>query len=165
MAQKPKRHRATTSYAYSLMDELMASATDPMPEHKRTHQLSRMWQGLAAIEKDASPTPEDWRLCSDAVNLLETMVREMRIAEDSQGLLQDAVAALEFAGRRHFTSGAIRLDGPGIRAVRGALEDYAALISALPARTVIRAHRLTERRMHQILTGKYRPHDVLVPAP
>ena len=157
-----KPRRTVHVYTYGMLDELMASATEPMPLDKRTHQLSRMWQGLAAIEHAPKPTAEDWRVCSDAVNLLETLVRDMRVAEDSQGLLMDAITALDMAGRRHFANGTIRLDGPGIHAVRSVLEDYAALLEALPARTVVRAHRLTERRIHQIHTGKSKPHDVEV---
>lgn len=157
-----KPRRTVHIYTYSILDELMASATEPMPLDKRTHQLSRMWQGLAAIEHAAKPTAEDWRVCSDAVNLLETLVRDMRVAEDGQGLLMDAISALAMAGRRHFANGTIRLDGPGIHAVRAVLEDYAALLEALPARTIVRAHRLTEQRIHQIHSGKRKPHDVEV---
>lgn len=157
-----KRRRHTPAYTYTLMHELLASATAPMPLARRTHQLTRMWQGLAAIEAAQAPTTEDWRLCSDAVNLVETMVVEMKVANDASGLLQDAITALAAAGRRHRGGMPIRLDGPGITAVRGVLEDYAALLEQLPERTVIRAHRLTERRIHQILAGKRRPHDVEV---
>ena len=157
-----KTRRTVHVYTYSVLDELMASATEPMPLEKRTHQLSRMWQGLASIEHAPMPSAEDWRVCSDAVNLLETMVKDMRVAEDSQGLLMDAINALAKAGRRHFSNDAIRLDGPGIHAVRAVLEDYAALLDALPARTMVRAHRLTERRIHQIHTGQRKPHDVEV---
>lgn len=162
--RRKKPPRQVHIYTYSHLDELMASPTEPLPQEKRTHQLTRMWQGLAAIEGDALPSPEDWRLCSDAVNLIETMVKDMRVAEDTSGLLPDAIAALAYAGRRYFTHGAIRLDGPGIHAVRSVLENYAELLDQLPARTIIRAHRLTERRIHAIHTGQRRPHDVEVMA-
>lgn len=157
-----KTRRNVHAYTHSVLDELMASATEPMPVAKRTHQLSRMWQGLAAIEHAPKPSAEDWHVCSDAVNLLETLVKDLRVAEDTQGLLADAITALALAGRRHFANGTIRLDGPGIHAVRAVLEDYAALLDVLPARTVVRAHRLTERRIHQIHSGQSKQHDVEV---
>lgn len=156
------KHKAGPGYTYTLWHELLASAVDPLPLAKRTHQVTRMWQGLAAIERGQAPTPEDWRMCSDAVNLMETLVEEMRVADDGQGLLQDAIAALASAGRRHQGGMPIRLDAPGIRAVRAVLEDYAEILDALPARTMVRAHRLTERRIGAILAGKRRPHDVEV---
>lgn len=161
-----KRHhqRPVFVYTYSLLDLMFASTTEPMPQAFRTHQLSRMHQGLAAIERAEQPTPEDWRLCSDAVNLMETLVREMQVAEDTRGLLDDAVFAMAMAGRRYFTHGCIRLDGAGIQAIRALLEDYAALLDVLPERTVKDAHRRTEKRIHEILANKRQPHDVEVMA-
>lgn len=155
-----RRHKPRLTY--SLLDEVMASDTEPMPQAKRTHQITRMNQGLAAIARGTDPTVDDWRVCSDAVNLMETLVVEMEIADDSDDLLQDAIVALASAGRRHKGGMAIRLDGPGINAVRSVLQDYESLLDELPARTMVRAHRLTERRIREILAGKRRPHDVEV---
>jgi mRNA-degrading endonuclease YafQ of YafQ-DinJ toxin-antitoxin module len=155
-AQRPKH--------YTIMDELMASPTEPLPLEYRTHQLTRMYEGLAAMEKGASPTTDDWRVVSDAVNLMETLIEAMKVCEDASGLLMDAITALAMAGRRNMAGGAIRLDGAGIHAVRAILEDYAALLDVLPARTMIRCHRLTEQRLHDLLDGKRKPHDVEITA-
>jgi hypothetical protein len=54
------------------------------------------------------------------------------------------------------------LDGSGIQAVRSVLADYVDLLEALPARTMIKAQRETERRIHEILVGKKQPHDIEV---
>lgn len=176
--------RPVLVFTYSMLDVMMASPSEPMALAKRTHQLSRMWQGLASIEHAERPTTMDWRLCSDAVNLLETLVCEgagmsddngqhsrgwwldcagewVRITDNS-GLLMDGVTALALAGRRHFSTGTIRLDGPGIQAVRAVLEDYAALLEVLPARTVMLAHRQTEQRIWAIAHAQRRPHDIEV---
>lgn len=148
---------------YSIWDELTASPTEPMPDEKRNHQLTRMYGGLHALEQADSPSTDDWRTVSDAVNLVETLVLEMKICEDTDGLLDDAIKALADAGRRHMKSGAnIRLDATGIQAVRSVLEDYAELLSTLPERTMVRCHRLTEKRLREILDGKKNPHDVEV---
>lgn len=156
------KHRRQIQPTYGLLRVIMASATEPMPAPKRTHQLTRMWEGLAALERAPAPTIDDWRLCSDAVNLMETLVRTMGVADDASGLLDDAMAALAGAGRRHRGGMALRLDAPGIQAVRAVLEDYAELLEQLPERTVIEAHRLTERRIREILAGKRQPHDIEV---
>jgi hypothetical protein len=121
-----------------------------------------MYDGLAALEKSPEPKMTDWQVVSDAVNLMETLTVEMQVCEDTSGLLMDAITALAMAGRRNLAGGAIRLDGAGIQAVRAILEDYAALLDVLPARTMIRCHRLTEQRLHEIFDGKRKPHDVLV---
>ncbi|MGB3068477.1 MAG: hypothetical protein WBC18_08015 [Ottowia sp.] len=156
------RRRARGASTYTHWHELMASPTMPMPEAKRLHQLSRMWQGLRALEQDARPTPDDWRVVSDAVNLLETLVT-MGEVQDATGLLHDAVRELAIAGARHLQEGKpIRLDGAGIFTIRSVLEDYAGALAALPERTMVRAHRLTEKRISEILAGKRQPHDVEV---
>jgi hypothetical protein len=145
---------------YTLLDLMMASSTEPMPLEKRRYQLTRMWSGLAAIEKAPEPTTDDWRVCSDAVNLMETLVDDMKLCADDSGLLADAVAALAMAGRRHQAGGHIRLDGQGIQAVRAVLEDYASMLERLSHRTMLGCHQLTERRLRAILAGKRKPHDV-----
>jgi hypothetical protein len=130
-----------------------------------------MHQGLESMEKAPTPTTEDWRVVSDAVNLMETLVNNSPWLDcdgdpveinDASGLLQDAVTAMAMAGKRHRAGGNIRLDGSGIQAVRSVLSDYRDMLEALPARTMIKAHRETERRIHEILTGKKKTHDVIV---
>lgn len=146
---------------YTMLDEMIASPTEPTLPATRRHQLTRMWEGLRSIELAPAPSTEDWRVCSDAVNLMETLV-SMGEVEDSSGLLNDAITALALAGKRHLKGGAIRLDALGIQAVRAILEDYAAVLALLPARTMVSCHRKTERRLRDILAGKKQPHDVEV---
>jgi hypothetical protein len=74
---------------------------------------------------------------------METLVVEMKVCEDSSGLLMDAVTALALAGKRNRAGGTIRMDGSGIQAIRALLRDYADLLEVLPARVMIRCHRLT----------------------
>jgi mRNA-degrading endonuclease YafQ of YafQ-DinJ toxin-antitoxin module len=145
---------------YTIMDEMMASPTEPLPAAYRTHQLTRMYEGLNAMETAPAPTTDDWRVVSDAVNLMETLVVEMKVCEDTGGLLMDAITALAVAGKRNMDGGTIRMDGSGIQAVRAILSDYADLLDVLSARTMIRCHRLTEKRLHELLDGRRRPHDV-----
>jgi mRNA-degrading endonuclease YafQ of YafQ-DinJ toxin-antitoxin module len=153
-AQRPKH--------YTILDEMMASPTEPLPAEYRRHQLTRMYEGLASMEKGVNPTTDDWRVVSDSINLMETLIETMQVCEDSSGLLMDAITAMAIAGKRNTAGGAIRLDGVGIQAVRAILEDYAALLDVLPARTMIRCHRLTEKRLHDLMDGKRKPHDVEV---
>lgn len=155
-----KRQIAKAKQVYSMLDEMMASPTEPLTQDKRQYQLLRMYEGLRALEIAPEPSTEDWRVVSDAVNLMETLILEMKICEDASGLLMDAITAMAKAGQRNLAGGAIRLDGPGIQAVRAVLRDYAELIEVLPARTMVRCHRLTEKRILNILQGKLRPHDV-----
>lgn len=146
---------------YSLMDELLASKDHPLPEAHIKHQLAQMEKGLHALETSPNPTERDWEVVSDAVNMLETMV-ELGACEDGSGLLKDAIEAMALAGQRHFKHGVIRLDAKGIVTLRAVLEDYALVIQAMSARSMIHCHRVTEKKMHDILKGKARPKDVVV---
>ena len=150
-------------FTYTTMDVLLASPINPTPIASRRHQLTRMWGGLASIESGSSPTNDDWRVCSDAVNLMETLITQ-GIVEDSRGLLADAITALAKAGTRAQEGHQLRLDGPGIQAVRALLEDYADLLEVLSHRTMVACHRATERRIREIMNGKVTPNDVVVMA-
>ena len=154
------RKRRPRPKHYTIMDELMASPTEPLPLEYRTHQLTRIYEGLNAMETAPVPTTDDWRVVSDAVNLMETLVVEMKVCEDFDNLLMDAITGLALAGKRNMAGGSIRMDGVGIKSVRAILSDYAELLDVLPARVMIRCHRLTEKRLHELLDGKRRPHDV-----
>jgi hypothetical protein len=183
----PTKQRAVFVPTYGPIDLMMASTTEPMPLSKRTHQLTCMHQGLTAMETAAKPTDQDWNRCANPVNLLETLVLDSGYSAskgmpspqgwwpgcdgepvqvtDANGLIQDAITALALALRRSFDSGTLRLDGPGIQAVRAVIEDYTTMLESLPQRTMIEAHRKSERRVLQIHRGKVRPHDVVVRKP
>ena len=158
---------------YSVLDELMASDSQPLPAEKRTYQLKRMRQGLDDLMHAAMPGADSWRVLSDAVNLLETLVQhgEAPIKDasgkviasywrdcdgdaleirDNSGLLLDAITAMTKAGQRMFEGQPLRLDGPGIAAVRAVLEDYQAALETLPHRTMVRCHRATEKRIREV---------------
>ena len=159
--KQSKRRQVSRPKTYTVFDELLASPTEPMPQAYRTHQLTKMYEGLHSLETADQPSTDDWRVVSDAVNMLETLVVEMKVCEDTSGLLMDAVRGLALAGQRNKREGkAIRLDGPGIQAVRAVLASYAELLEVLSARTMYRCHRLTEKRIHAILAGRTQPHDV-----
>jgi uncharacterized protein YyaL (SSP411 family) len=154
-AKRPKPRRHT----YSVLDVMRASTTQPVRIEDRERQVNAMRSALTAIAAGSQPSPDDWRLCSDAVNMMETVV-EQGLASDGSGLLADAITALALAGKRHMQGQPIRLDGPGLVAVRAVIEDYAEVMAAIPARAALHLHRLTERRLWDILDGKRRPHDV-----
>ena len=163
MSRRRPMRRPVRTQTYTLLDELAASTVHPLPEATRVSQLSRMWEGLAAIERAPEPTVDDWRVCSDAVNLLESLI-VMGELQDVDGLLPEAVHTIWTCGKRYNEGRGLRLDARGIFVVRSILEDYAEALAALPARTMIQAHRRTERRIQEIQAGRKQPHDVTVMA-
>jgi len=138
---------------YSMMDVLMASPTEPLAEHKRRHQLTRMFDAMHNLETADRPTETDWECVNDAVVLMEAL-RNMGVVEDKENLLEDAIEALGRAGFRRMEGMKLRLDGEGIQALRAVLEDYAAVLEVVPARTMITAHRKAEARVLKIVRRK-----------
>jgi len=141
------------------MHVLLASPDKPTPEFRRRHQLTRMLEGLRALENDPDPKLDDWKVVSDAVNMMETFI-VMEVVEDPDNLIEDAMDALREAGNRYNQGHPFRLSGKGIQACRGILQDYGDVIAQIPERTLVIAHRKTEQRIHDLLDGKALPHDV-----
>ena len=147
---------------YSSTQLLMADPERPMASTRARHQLTRMYLAMDAIARSPRSNLEDWRLLTDAINLMETIVQAGH-ARDESGLLGDAITAVAQAWQRRERSGAaLRLDGPGLAACRAVLADWSAAIEQLPERTILAAHVATERRIHAILTrSDVREHDVI----
>ena len=146
---------------YTHWDVLMASPTEPLPVEKRMFQLTRMFEGLSALERDPDPTYDDWKVVSDALNMMETLL-VMGQVEDPDDLIGEAAMALAKAGNRSLMGHPIRLDGSAIQLIRAILQDYCTVLDNLPARTMIQAHRQTESRVTKIIQGKGKPHDLVV---
>lgn len=141
---------ATVATVYTRAHQERASPKRPMPAALQAHQLRIFRAGLEALERGAAPTVDDWRVCSDVVNLLEALKAMGEIADDD-GLLPDAIEALATAGTRHLEGKPIRLTATGILAMRSALEGYAYALEHLAHRTIIKAHRQTEERIRRLL--------------
>ena len=138
------------SLTYSMLDLMMASPKEPLSKEKRVYQLTKMFEGLDSLERGESASPVDWEWVSDAVLMMGTL-RDMGLVEDSENLIEDAFDALGRAGSRRLQGKSLRLDGPGIKALRAVLEDYASVLDMLPARTMISAHRKAEKLASDIL--------------
>ena len=150
-------------YTYSHMHVLMADPVKPLAKAKRDAQLEVINACLRSIEQNPNPTLEQWEVISDVVNFMQSLL-EMGYVEDKDDAIGDAIAALAKAGTRHIEKGLpIRFDGKDLVTIRGVIEDYDMVGDHLSARTMITAHRLTEKRTQDILNNKCREDDVVVP--
>lgn len=141
-------HQKSLGYTYSKVQELMASPTEPLSESLRTNHLLRVYRGLNKLEEAEQPSHEDWLACSDAVSMIEALI-EMGEASDDTGLVGTAAEALARVGWHGIDNGGYRLEGDSRTAVREIVACYADLLTQLPARTVIKAHRHCERRQRE----------------
>ena len=146
---------------YSLMDELMASPSSPIPEAKRVYQLQRMRQSLHFIIYNDKPTSHDWSVVSDSINLLETLITD-GVAADNDGLIDEAIEAMVCASVAMKSKTKVELSDSQTNAIRAVLEDYEMCLNELPARQIIRTHRRTEKRLLEIKRGKRQPQDVVL---
>lgn len=160
--KKRNPHKKQVHRTYSMIDVMMASPTNPMPEDKRLYQLNAMRMGLYAMENDPAPQKEHWRCVADVVNLFETML-EMQIVEDTDGILPYVTSEMAKAAKRATEQGAsIRLSGMGIQSCRAMLDDYTGVIEVLPERTMVMIHMKTEKRLKDIQLGRAKSHDIQI---
>lgn len=119
---------------YTHWDVLLASPTEPLPLKKRQYQMDLMRKSLDNFK--TSPSIRDIAVLATAVDLMDTL-QDMGHLEDSEKSLEDAMTALM---QEKFNDIEIRL-------FEGILEDYQMVMDNLPARTMIAAHRATEKRL------------------
>lgn len=158
---KKLKHSTRPPVAYSPIEILMASNVHPMPEKTRTHWLTRIHLALDAMEKDAAPTPEDWRILSDAVNLTKAMLENGMVTDES-GTYESALEAMAVAGARYLEGKRMGFSGTGIQAMRALVSDMADLMAVVSHRDMLKVHNAAAKRVYEVLRGKTRPGDVVV---
>jgi hypothetical protein len=145
------------------MDAMLASPDHPMKEERRQYQLMVIRTALYSIERAENPSVEDWKIISQAINMMEMLV-EMGFAKDEDGLIQDAIDSMATAAQRYKDKNVMRFTGSEMNVIRGIVDDYQTMIENLDERTMIYCHRKTEMRLQDILNGKKRPTDVRITA-
>ena len=141
---------------YSHFDELLANPVNPFPVEKQTYFLTRIYEALDAIT--AEPDIENWRTLADVINLLTTLVEDMDVMQDSEKTIQQAKDVI----RKAFESNNRSLSVVDSGIIHALVESLEEAVQTLPARTVIRAHRLTEKRVQSILNGNRKHGDIVI---
>ena len=119
---------------YTHWHVLMASPTEPIPVKKRHYYITLMRVALENCK--IKTTDKDRTVLSGAVDLLNTLC-DMNLIEDNEKALEDAMVALMQDN----------LNDIEVRMFEGVLEDYEMVMESLPERTMIAAHRATEKRL------------------
>ena len=154
-----KKQKQSTLYNH--LDVLFASSINPMPEATRQSWLTRVYLALESIERAPSPTEADWRILSDVVNLMETMLVH-GIVTDEEGIKERGKAAMAIAGARYLEGKRMGFDGAGIQAMRALIADMGEIMAQLPHREIVKVHIATEKRIAEIVRGKVKAGDVVV---
>lgn len=163
MKKRPKSRRPSVAQidCFSMLDELLASPTDPAPE-VHTQRIAAARAAVASMRSLETASITSWSLCCMVGNILETMLQHGLVA-DPDGLLQDGFDALKRATEAVRAPGApAALPPADFPVVEAMVEDWAAVMVAMPARDIIRAFRATDRRIRDIEAGRLQPHDYTV---
>lgn len=139
--------------SYSLIDELMASPTEPLAENKRAAYMNKAWVAYHVMAGD-SPSYAAADICVDIISMVQSLVA-MDVVEDASGLLLDAQSALGHCVQHYPEGIALSLTEDGAHAVSAVLEDYAEALAQVPARIMVRCHRRAEKaRLVQIKNSR-----------
>jgi hypothetical protein len=134
----------------------MANSVNPFSVKKRTYFLTRIYEALDAIQ--LKPDIEHWRTIADVINLLTTFV-SMEVLEDSDKIIQQAKDVV----KKTFESGNSSLSSVDSSVIiRQLVDSLSDAVEVLPERVVIRAHRLTEKRVQSILNGHRQHGDIVI---
>lgn len=145
---------------YSPFAELVADPVKPIPESMKVPHLTKMYEGLDIL-RHAQPSVEHWQVVSDAINLTKTLTTEMQICEDPEGVVDKALQSIHTAWTRYSES-QLPITDDEYANLCWLLRDYGELLEYLPERTLIRCHRITEKRMHEVLNGNRKPGDIII---
>lgn len=141
------------SYSYTQAQELLASEVRPMHRRKLAPITGACAAAVQAVAAGAASV-DHWRVLADAANLAETLL-DMKVFDDPGNLFRDGVAAVVTLGRQHGNEERMRLRPEQLEHLQEFGDAYAQMLEQTPARTYIRAHRATERRLRQLLVDGY----------
>lgn len=115
----------------------------------RELMLGRCYSAINAMQFGSMPGPDEWSDLSCAVNIVDTMVVGGKLVPaEVLPVLKDAQKALVRANRRYEAGHGMRLDAPGLTAVRAVMEVYEACLLGFTAREMADAVAATQLRMH-----------------
>jgi hypothetical protein len=140
---------------------LTASKTQALREDDRVRVLARLEVALGNLQLEPQPSKWAWRDLTDMVNFLQSLI-ELGWATDESGHIEAAKQALYRSSRALEDHGTIRLDGPGLSAMREVLDQFTELLGQLSAHSYWVAVRHTKQRIQRLLLGGKRQGDVVV---
>lgn len=129
----------------------------PAPKQKRERVLLSFHTALESIAVGKHPGEEEWRSLSDCINTVETLVNMGKLIE--QEVMPVVCAAIEGmvgAARRFRAGQGMRLDGPGIKALREVVGIYEQCLEGLTEAEMAHAQHETQLRLEAVWRSKSR---------
>jgi hypothetical protein len=135
-----------------------------MPPTKAQKQalMLRFLTALDAMASGSHPGDDEWRDLSDAINTVETLVRQKKLAAaEVMPTLNAAIAAMVGAASRYKAGQRMGFDGPGIKAVREVIDVYGQCLDGFTAREMAFAQAETQREVNRLLHSKTGQREVI----
>jgi hypothetical protein len=122
------------------------------PAAQRQKTMARFQSALVDITQGRHPGPMEWRDLCDVVNVLETLVVHTKqlVPEEVQPTIDQASLSMKAAARRFQAGQGMRLDAPGIQAMRDALNVYEQCLELLTEREMEVAIAETARAIDEV---------------
>lgn len=124
----------------------------PVPRAVRDRLVLRAYTALEAIARGEHPGEQEWRDLADVINVLETLTLTMRrLPVLTMAYVETASESLRDAVKRFDSTQTVRVDGPGLAALRGALEIYEQAMATFTEAVMLEAFETTKRVIEQKL--------------
>lgn len=135
----------------------------PADPARRNAVLLRFLSALESMARGEHPGEAEWRDVSDAINTVETLALTLRKLEATEVMpvVSTAIAAMVGAANRFKAGQGMRLDAPGLQALRQVIDVYRQCLEGLTEREMAMAQAETQRRVHQLLKTRNPTHEVI----
>ena len=128
----------------------------PASREQRDAVMLRFTTALQEIASGRHPGEAEWRDLSDAINTVETLALSLGKLEPTEVMptVNAAIAAMVGAAKRFQAGQGMRVDGPGLEALRDVLAIYEQALVGLTEREMAMAQAETQRRVNALLRSR-----------
>lgn len=149
--------RKRSSYKPKAVNLNPLAAMRPASKEKANRISLAFHTALQGIVAGRHPGEEEWRSLSGCVNTVETMTigdSPKLIAAEVMPDVNAAIAGMVGAAKRFKAGQGMRVDGPGLQALRHVLDIYEQCLEGLTEREMSQAQAETQRRVNALLHAR-----------
>lgn len=124
----------------------------PAPKADADAVMLRFFTALETITAGSHPGEAEWRDLADAINTVETLALTMHrlVPQEVMPTVNAAIAAMVGAANRYRAGGGMRVDGPGLVALREVVGIYGQCLDELTGREMAVAGQMTAARVRAL---------------
>lgn len=124
----------------------------PAPKIDRDALMLRFLTALETIAGGSHPGEAEWRDLADAINTVETLAVTLGklVPAEVMPTVNAAIAAMVGAANRYRAGQGMRVDGPGLQALRDVMAIYGQCLDQLTGREMAVAGQMTAARVRAL---------------